>query len=31
MLNIAETILIQIKYEEIDLFIPIDENKKSGK
>jgi hypothetical protein len=26
MLNIAGTILIQVKYEEIDLFIPIDEN-----
>jgi hypothetical protein len=26
MLNVAGTILIQVKYEEIDLFIPIDEN-----
>jgi hypothetical protein len=26
MLNVAGIILIQVKYEEIDLFIPIDEN-----
>jgi hypothetical protein len=26
ILNVDETILIQVKYEEIDLFIPIDEN-----